>query len=313
MEISRESIVAAAARISGLVRRTPVLEIEPEAMLPEAMVAAGKLVLKLEQLQVTGTFKARGAFNLLSRGGIERVVAASGGNFGLAIGHAARVLGIEAVLFIPDSSPAEKIEAVRRTGANVHVIPGLYPDSLAASQVFASETGAVLAHAYDQPEVMAGAGTCGMEIAVQVPEVDSVLVAVGGGGLIGGVASWLRDQVKVIGVETEHTPTLHSARAAGRPVDVEVGGLAVSALGARRVGELAWHAARQWVDDSVLVSDDDLRRAQALLWESARLAVEPSAAAPIAALVTGAYRPAPDETVVVLICGANTNPGSVLL
>lgn len=263
MEISRESIIAAAARISGLVRRTPVLEIEPRAI-----PASGKLVLKLEQLQVTGTFKARGAFNLLSRGGIERVVAASGGNFGLAIGHAARVLGIEADLFVPDTSPAEKIEGARQTGANVHVISGVYSNSLAASQAFASDSGAVLAHAYDQPEVVAGAGTCGMEIAVQVPEVDSVLVAVGGGGLIGGVASWFRDQIKVIGVETNQTPTLHAAREAGRPVDVEVGGLAVSALGARRVGELAWHAAKQWVDDSVLVTDDDLRQAQRMLWEN---------------------------------------------
>lgn len=307
MEITRESIVAAAARISGLVRRTPVLPLESEATAIE-----GRLILKLENLQVTGTFKARGAFNLLAGGGINRVVAASGGNFGLAIGHAARVLHIPADLFVPDSSPPEKIQLVRRTGAEVHVIPGLYADALAVSKEFASEVGATLAHAYDQLEIVAGAGTCGMEIAVQVPSVDTVLVAVGGGGLIGGVASWFRGNARVVGVETEQTPTLHRARAAGRPVDVEVGGLAVSALGARRVGDIPWHAATRWVEDSLLVTDDDLRRAQALLWETARLAIEPAAAAPLAALSTGAYRSAPNETVVALICGANTDPGSVV-
>lgn len=307
MEITREDIVAAAARISGLVRRTPMLWLESEAMAFE-----GRLILKLENLQITGTFKARGAFNLLAGGGIDRVVAGSGGNFGLAIGHAARVLQIAADLFVPDSSPAEKIERMQQTGARVHVIPGVYSNALAASREFASEVGARFAHAYDQPEIVAGAGTCGMEIAVQIPSIDTVLVAVGGGGLIGGVASWFRDTARVIGVETELTPTLHEARAAGRPVDVEVGGLAVSALGARRIGDIAWHAATRWIDDSVLVSDEELRRAQALLWDTARLAVEPAGAAPIAALCSGAYRAGLDETVVALICGANTDPGSVI-
>jgi threonine dehydratase len=307
MEITRESIVAAAARISGLVRRTPVLWLESEAMAIE-----GRLTLKLENLQVTGTFKARGAFNLLAGGGIDRVVAASGGNFGLAIGHAARVLHIPADLFVPDSSPPEKIALVRRTGAEVHVIPGLYADALAVSKEFASKVGATLAHAYDQREIVAGAGTCGIEIAVQVPSVDTVLVAVGGGGLIAGIASWFRNRARVVGVETEQTPTLYSARAAGKPVDVEVGGLAVSALGARRFGDIPWHAAARWVEDSILVSDDDLRRAQAMLWKTARLAIEPAAAAPLAALGSWAYRPAPNEIVVALICGANTDPGSVV-
>lgn len=306
MEISRESIIAAGARISRFIRRTPMLELE-QAVLPQ-----GKLTLKLEQLQVTGTFKARGAFNLLAGGGIERVVAASGGNFGLAIGHAARVLGIAADLFVPDSSPVDKIARVRMTGAEVHVIRGVYNDALEASRSFAAETGATLAHAYDQEQVIAGAGTCALEIAVQVPQVDTVLVAVGGGGLIGGVASWFRDGAKIVGVETDQTATLHAARAAGRPVDVTIGGLALSALGVYRIGDLAWHAATRWVDDSVLVTDDDLRRAQTFLWEKVRVLAEPAGAAPIAALMAGAYRPEGKENVVAVICGANTDPGSII-
>jgi threonine dehydratase len=306
VEITRETIIAAAARISGHVRRTPVLRLEGSTVL-----GPGSVVLKLEQLQVTGTFKARGAFNLLAGGVIERVVAASGGNFGLAIGHAAAEMGITADLFVPDSSPAAKIDRVRQTGATVHLISGAYPDALETSREFAVETGASLGHAYDQEEVMAGAGTCGLEIAIQVPEVDTVLVAVGGGGLIGGVASWFRGGARVIGVETEQTQSLHAARAAGHPVDVTVGGLAVSSLGAARVGDLPWQAASRWVADSVLVTDDDLRRAQAFLWESARVIAEPAGAAPIAALMAGAYLPGPGENVVALVSGANTDPGSV--
>jgi threonine dehydratase len=307
VEITREDIVAAASRISGHIRRTPVLELERGVF-----VSDRRVILKLEHLQVTGTFKARGAFNLLARGGIERVAAASGGNFGLAVGYAARKLGIAADLFVPDTSPIEKVEGVRSTGAAVHLVQGVYPDALTACQEFVKSSGATMAHAFDQPEVVAGAGTCAMELAVQIPPTKTVLVAVGGGGLIGGVASWFRGDAKVIGVETELTPTLHSARKAGHPVDVEIGGLAVSALGARRIGALAWYAASRWVAGSVLVTDDDLRAAQRSLWEVARIAVEPSAAAPIAALISGAYRPGPDETVVALVCGANVNLSEVL-
>lgn len=265
------------------------------------------MVLKLDMLQPTGTFKIRGAFNrLLAEPDLRRVTAASGGNFARAIAHAARRLGIESDLFVPDSSPQEKIDALSAYGSNVHVVPGVYPDALEASIGFAAEVGGVFAHAYDQPEVVAGAGTCGMEIAAQVPDATTVLVAVGGGGLIGGVASWFRGGVEVIGVETEGTPTLHSAMAAGRPVDVELSGLAVSSLGASRIGEIAWEVASQWVSRSLLVGDDDVRAAQRWLWEEARLVVEPGSATPIAALLSGAYRPSPSEKVVALICGANT-------
>jgi threonine dehydratase len=168
-----------------------------------------------------------------------------------------------------------------------------------------------LAHAYDLPEVVAGAGTCGLEILAQVPGLDTILVAVGGGGLIGGIASAVRTQARIIGVETENTPTLHAARAAGHPVEVEVGGLALSSLGSSRLGDIAWEAARQWVTDSLLVTDDAVRKAQKFLWEKCRLVVEPGAATTIAALLSGAYVPAPDETVVALVCGANVDPATV--
>ena len=297
---TREQIMAAADRIGSHIRRTPVLELEPDSRL------AG-VVLKLDMLQPTGTFKIRGAFNrLLSEPDPRRVVAASGGNFARAIAHAAQTLGIASDLFVPDSSPREKIEALAAYGSTVHIVAGVYPDALDASIEFAANVGGVFAHAYDQPAVVAGAGTCGMEIASQVPDATTILVAVGGGGLIGGIASWFRGDVDVVGVETEGTPTLHSAMASGRPVDIELSGLAVSSLGASRIGDIAWEAASQWVTKSVLVGDDDLLAAQAWLWEETRLVIEPGSAAPLAALLSGAYRPSPSDRVVALACGANT-------
>ena len=304
---TREAIVAAAARISGFVRRTPILELE--------QVVGGVpdgTVLKLDLLQPTGTFKVRGAFNLLAAGERpERVVAASGGNFALAIAHAARELGIIADLFVPDSSPPEKIGRISAYGAQVHVVAGVYHHALDASRKFAATSGGLLAHAYDLPEVVAGAGTCGMEIAAQVPNATTVLVAVGGGGLIGGISSWFRGDVSVIGVETHGTPSMNAALTAGRPVEVEVSGLAVSSLGSNRIGDIPWEAISQWVTGSVLVSDDEVRAAQRWLWNETRLVAEPGAATTVAALLTGRYQPEPGETVVALICGANTDPGSV--
>lgn len=292
--------MAAGARIAGHVRRTPVLTMEPRSRLEG-------VTFKLDTLQPTGTFKARGAFNrlLAEDPRPERVVAASGGNFAKAIAHAAQKLGVHADLFVPDTSPREKVDALEVYGATLHLVPGMYPDALDVSLRFVAEEGGVFAHAYDQPEVVAGAGTTGMEVEAQVPGVGSVLVAVGGGGLIAGVASWFRGTARVIGVETEGTPTLHAALAAGQPVDVELSGIAVSSLGARRIGDIAWQAASRWVDQSILVADDDAVRAQTWLWEELRLVVEPGSAAPVAALLTGAYRPAPEERVVVILCGAN--------
>ncbi|HUP17181.1 MAG TPA: threonine/serine dehydratase [Acidimicrobiia bacterium] len=306
MEITTAAIGEAANRIAPYVRYTPILELEAGAV-----DVPGRIVLKLDLLQPTGTFKIRGAVNLLLSHKPELVVAASGGNFALAIAHAAHVLGIRAHLFVPDSSPPEKIRRLQGSSAEVTIVAGVYKDALAMSQAFAATVGGLLAHAYDLPEVVAGAGTCGPEILNQVPGVDSILVAVGGGGLIGGIASAVRTQATIIGVETENTPTLHAARAAGHPVEVEVGGLALSSLGSSRLGEIAWEAARQWVTDSLLVSDEAVREAQRFLWEKCRLVVEPGAATTVAALLCGAYVPAPDETVVALVCGANVDPATV--
>ena len=191
------------------------------------------------------------------------------------------------------------------------VVEGIYRDALAASREFVSETGGKLAHAYDEAQVVEGAGTCGLEILDQVPGVETILVAVGGGGLIGGIASAVRGRARVIGVETEGTPTLHSARAAGHPVDVEVSGLAVSSLGSSRLGDIAWEAAGHWVADSLLVSDSAVVEAQRFLWETCRVIAEPGAATTVAALLSGVSVPAATETVVALVCGANVNPGTM--
>jgi threonine dehydratase len=312
MEITTAAIEAAATRIEPYVRYTPIIELESAAKELLGIDPNARVILKLDLLQPTGTFKIRGAFNLLLGARPELVAAASGGNFALAIAHAAKTLGVRAYLFVPDSSPPEKIRRVYESGAEVTIVPGQYPQALAMSQEFVAANGGLLAHAHDQAEVVAGAGTCGAEILTQVPDADSILVAVGGGGLIGGVASAVRGQADVIGVETTGTATLHSARAAGRPVDVEVSGLAVSSLGATRLGEISWEAARRWVTDSVLVSDEAVKDAQRFLWETCRLVAEPGGAVTIAALLSGAYRPASQETVVAIVCGANVDPSTVV-
>lgn len=273
-----------------------------------------RVTLKLDLLQPTGAFKVRGAFSLLTAREVPAagVVAASGGNFGLAVAHAARALGHAARIFVPATSPADKLERFGALGAEVEVVDGYYPDALAASEEAIATSGALRAHAYDQPEVLAGQGTAALELDEQTDgAIDTVLVAVGGAGLIGGVATWLRDRVRVVAVETAGCPTLHRALAAGRPVDVEVGGLAASSLGARRVGELGFAAARRWVDDSVLVTDEDVREAQRRLWDACRLVAEPGGAAALAALTAGAYRPDAGERVALLVCGANTDPSTV--
>lgn len=312
MEITTAAIQEAAIRIAPYVRHTPVLELEAAALdVPGRTFPPCRVILKLDFLQPAGTFKIRGAFNLLLSHRPELVVAASGGNFALAIAHAADVLSIHAHLFVPDSSPREKIRRLKESGAEVTVVAGVYRDALATSREFAATNGGPLAHAYDQAEVVAGAGTCGLEILDQVSRIDTVLVAVGGGGLIGGIASAVRNRASVIGVETDGTPTLHAARAAGHPVEVEVGGLALSSLGASRLGDIPWEAARQWVTDSLLVSDESVRDAQRLLWEQCRIVVEPGAATTIAALISGAYEPRVGETIVALLCGANVDPATV--
>jgi len=305
----RTDIEAAALRIKGHVRRTPTIALEPGAGGIDA-----RLTLKLDLLQPTGSFKVRGAFNRLLNADPrpERVVAASGGNFGAAVAYAAARLGIGADIFVPATSPEAKVARLREHGAVVHVIDGYYADALIASEEFVAGSEALFAHAYDQSDVVAGQGTCGMEMSEQVPDADRVLVAVGGGGLIGGIASWYRGDTRVIGIETTNTPTLHSARAAGGPVDVEVGGVAADSLGSRRLGDIPW-AANRWIEDSVMVSDEAVREAQDWLWNTCRLMAEPGAATPIAALLSGAVQPAADEHLLVLVCGANLDPASISL
>jgi threonine dehydratase len=297
----------AAERIAGHVRRTPVLRLD----------AGGRVGvpvwLKLECLQLTGSFKVRNAFAFLLGTPVPDagVVAVSGGNFGLAMAYAARALGHPITVFVPELAPRVKIDGIRSLGAEVAVVSGPMDRIFAASDERIARTGALFAHPYDQPEILAGAGTCGREFDEQCPGLDTVLVAVGGGGLIGGIAAWMGDRVRVVGVETEGTPTLHAALAAGEPVPVEPSGIAASSLGGPMIGALAWALAGRSIHDSLLVTDDHLRAAQHELWQTARLVVEPGGAAAYAALFAGVYRPDPDERVGVVLCGANTDPGSV--
>jgi threonine dehydratase len=273
----------------------------------------GQVVTKLDLLQPTGSFKVRGACSLLTDVEVPPagVVAASGGNFGLAIAYAAQRLRHRADIFVPDSSPAEKIDPLRAYGAEVHVVPGFYADALLAADEHVAATGAIRAHAYDQRQVVAGQGTAAVELTEDAPDLDTVLVACGGGGLLAGVAGWVGDRARVVAVETAGTATFAAARAAGRPVDVEVHGLAASSLGARRIGDHAW-AVRRHVDEALVVADGDVREAQHRLWEACRVVAEPGGATALAALTSGAYTPEPGETVAVLVCGANTDPGSVV-
>jgi threonine dehydratase len=305
-EVTPGAVDAAAQRIDDFVRRTPTLEM--------GRVSSDdySLTLKLEHLQVTGSFKPRGAFAVLTATDLPPagVVAASGGNFGIAIAYAASHLGHRATVFVPETSPAEKIDRIGVHGAEVRVIPGYYDEARMASEVFAAESGAFQAHAYDQPDVMAGQGTLAREVEQQT-DVDVILCAVGGGGLIGGIASWFRERSRVVAVEPTLCPTFNKALEAGHPVEVEVSGVAASSLGARSVGRHPWRA-REWIDDSVLVDDADIVEAQRWLWAETKLAVEPAAATPVAALRTGSFRPAPGSRVVVVLSGGNVDPGSVI-
>lgn len=308
---SRGDIDAARARIGPHVRRTPVLDLAPGSFGVDA-----PLTLKLELLQVTGSFKPRGAFNrmLTADVGAAGVVAASGGNFGLAVGHAARALGHRASIFVPATSPAPKIAKVRATGADVCVIDGYYDDAAIAAANHRDESGAVWMHPFDQPAVVAGQGTIGAEISEQVADPDTVLVAVGGGGLIAGIASWFAGAgVRVIGVEPATSRCLQAAIHAGEPVAVPVSGRAADSLGARRIGDIAFSVASAGhVDDVVLVDDDAILGAQRALWSELRMFAEPGGAAALAAVREGAYVPAETERVVVLVCGANGDVAEVL-
>jgi threonine dehydratase len=266
------------------------------------------LVFKLEQLQHSGSFKARGAFaNLLLRTipGVG-VVAASGGNHGAAVAYAAMRLGVPARIFVPTISSPAKIQRIRDYGADLVVEGARYADALAASDAWVRESGAAVVHAYDQEETLLGQGTLARELASQAPDLDTLLVAVGGGGLIGGIAAWYAGDVRIIAVEPEGAPTLFRALAAGHPVDAEAGSIAADSLAPRRVGTLMFPIAQAHVERVVLVTDDAIRRAQQALWSVLRIVAEPGAAAPFAALLGGAYQPAAGERVGVVISGGNT-------
>jgi threonine dehydratase len=305
--ISRPDVEAAWARIRPHVRRTPAIELPAGAFGLPAPIA-----LKLEQLQVSGSFKGRGAFHklLVSKVPTAGVIAASGGNHGAAVAFAARALGYRAEIFVPTISSPTKVTRLRSYGATVHQVGAVYAEARTASEKRAAETGALTVHAYEDPEVFAGAGTVALEFAEQA-HFDTLLVAVGGGGLIAGCAAAIGDRTKVVAVETEGTPTLHEARRAGQPVEVKIYGVAADSLGASRIGAPNFEIAQKLVADTILVDDEAVRAAQRALWDGFRLIAEPAGATALAALMAGAYRPAAGERVATLICGANTEPGSV--
>lgn len=302
--VNPDTIAAAGERIAGHVRHTPLLQIAHGDRCAE---------LKLEYLQISGTFKARGAFNRLLSArnngeSADAVATASGGNHGIAVACAAQALGITADVFVPEITPAAKRAALSRYGATVHVGGAFYADASAACQAHIAKTGALYCHAYDQPETLNGQGTVAREWEQQSSALDTVLVAVGGGGLIGGIAAWLQDRTRVVAVESSSCATLNQALAAGEPVDVDVGGLAADSLGARQVGQWMFPIARRYVDASVLVSDDSIRSAQQFAWDHCRIALEPGGATALAAWLDGSYQAQPDERVGILLCGANTMP-----
>ena len=296
---------AAAMRIAPFVRRTPVAEVAGSDLGADRL---DSVWLKLEYLQHSGTFKARGATHFMLTNPIAEagVVAASGGNHGVAVAWAAGVHGQRATIFVPTISSPAKVALLERYGATVHQVGDVYAHSLAASEEFRQRTGATPIHAYDHPDVMAGAGTTGLEFAEQIGGLDSILVACGGGGLAGGIAHAIAASTRVVVCETETTTSFAAAKAAGGPVDVEVSGLAADALGATSIGGLAWDALRSVETVSVLVSDAELAAARRHLWDELRIIVEPSAATTAAALLAGRYVPHADERVGVLLCGANT-------
>lgn len=302
--ITRDAIAATEKLIRPYVRRTPVLRVDLE----DFGLAARPLDLKLEFLQHSGSFKARGAFSNLLRREVPPagVVAASGGNHGAAVAYAAMKLQIPATIFLPSVTSPAKAARIERYGARLVVGGDRYADALAASETFVADSGALAVHAFDQPETLLGQGTVGLEIEADLPGIDTLLVATGGGGLIGGIAAWFAGRIRIIAVEPEGAPTLYKALAAGRPVDAEAEGIAADSLAPRQVGQLMFPLAEAYVARSILVSDDDIRAAQRALWETLRVVTEPGGAAAMAALLSGRYRPAAGERVTVLLCGANT-------
>jgi threonine dehydratase len=302
--ISAQQIRANYEVIAPHIRRTPVIEIDGD----DFGISIPRLLLKLESLQHAGSFKARGAFtNLLTRKLPDAgVVAASGGNHGAAVAFAAMKREVPAKIFVPSIASAAKIRQITDYGANLVVAGERYADALSASEAWVASSGAMPIHAFDQIETLLGQGTVGLELESQAGNLTTLLLAVGGGGLIAGISSWYEGRIKIVGVEPEQAPTLTRALEAGRPVDAEAGGIAADSLAPRRVGELVFPIIQRYVQKTVLVSDDAISDAQRRLWQTLRLVAEPGGAAALAALTSHRYVPEQGERVGVLICGANT-------
>lgn len=302
--LEAEAIRATAERLAPHIRRTPVIEVDAA----DFGLPAARLVFKLEFLQHAGSFKTRGAFNnLLSRDiGPKGVVAASGGNHGAAVAYAAMKLGVAATIFVPSVASAAKMEQIRGYGARLEVAGERYNDALIAAERWVEQSGATPVHAFEQWETLQGQATVGLEFEQQAPGLDALLVAVGGGGLVGGIAAWYAGRTAVVGVEPQAAPTLTRALEAGEPVDAPAGGIAADSLAPRRVGSLMFPIAQRYMAGTVLVSDAAIREAQRALWKTLRIVAEPGGAAALAALLSGAWRPQPGQSVGVLLCGANT-------
>ncbi len=307
MTITPDDITAAAERIAPYIRHTPIINL-----------AAGELdvdfplTLKLELLQHAGSFKPRGAFNAMLSGAVPATgaIAASGGNHGAAVAYAAKTLGHRAEIFVPTISSPAKQALLRELGADLNVVGKDFAEALETCLTRQAETGALMLHAYDQPEILAGQGTVAKEFEAQAPGLDTILVAVGGGGLIGGMAIWLQGRVKIVAVESEGTGTLNAARKAGEPTEISVSGVAADALGARTIGSLCFNQASPFIAESILVPDEAITAAQSLLWKRLRLMSEAGGATALAAITSGAYKPAPNERVGVLLCGSNASPSA---
>jgi len=304
-ELSRERIQATERVIRPHIRRTPILEVDGA----DFGLNSIKITFKLELFQHAGSFKARGAFtNILTRTvPAAGVVAASGGNHGVGVAFAAMKLNKPATIFVPTVASKTKLDRIRRYGAELVITGDLYADSLEASEAGTAQSGALPIHAYEGDETLLGQGTLGMELEEQAPELDTVLVAVGGGGLIGGVASWYQNRVKVISVEPIEAPTLQRALSAGQPVDSPAGGIAADSLAPRQVGQQMFPIAQKFVHSALLVSDEEIIAAQKTLWETTRIIAEPGGATAFAGLLSGRYKPEPGERVGVIVCGGNTD------
>ena len=308
--VNRTDIEQARGRIAGYIRHTPVL-----AAPTDILNMRRNLTFKLENLQVTGSFKPRGALNrILSHPALPSagLVAASGGNHGLAVAYAAQGLGLPCEIFLPTIAPQIKRAQIAALGAQVTIVGDVFVESLSAAEVKAELTGALSVHAFDHPDVVAGQGTIAAELEEQAPDLDTVLVAVGGGGFIGGIAAWYGSRTRVIAVEAEGSPTLARAREAGHPIDIATGGLAADSLGCRRVGEIGFEIAQRFVPEALIVSEEAIRDAQRLLWNELRIVAEPGGAVALAAILEGAYKPGRDEAIGIIVCGGNTNPADIL-